>query len=81
MIAYAAGGVLDSVIPGQTGVLFADQSVDGIIRAVEAFDNLKVETAVIRRHAEIVELADSGHFVHIEHPRRVADLVLEFLRA
>jgi pimeloyl-ACP methyl ester carboxylesterase len=31
------------------------------------------------RRAEIVELPDSGHFVHIEHPRRVAELVLGFL--
>jgi pimeloyl-ACP methyl ester carboxylesterase len=29
--------------------------------------------------ARLVALEDSGHFVHIEHPRRVADLVLEFL--
>lgn len=29
--------------------------------------------------AEIVELPDTGHFVHIERPREVADLVLEFL--
>ena len=27
----------------------------------------------------LVPLEDSGHFVHIEHPRRVADLVLDFL--
>lgn len=27
----------------------------------------------------LVPLPDSGHFVHIEHPRRVADLVLDFL--
>jgi pimeloyl-ACP methyl ester carboxylesterase len=32
------------------------------------------------RQAEIVEVEDSGHFVHIEHPRRVADLVIGFLR-
>jgi len=31
------------------------------------------------RHARIVTFEDSGHFVHIEHPRRVADLVLEFI--
>jgi pimeloyl-ACP methyl ester carboxylesterase len=31
------------------------------------------------RGARVVALEDSGHFVHIEHPRRVADLVLEFL--
>lgn len=52
VIAYAAGGALDSVIPGQTGALFAEQSVDGIIQAVEAFDAVTVDTAVIRRHAE-----------------------------
>ncbi len=28
---------------------------------------------------QIVSLEGSGHFVHIEHPRRVADLVLDFL--
>lgn len=31
------------------------------------------------RSAEIVEYPGSGHFVHIEHPRGVADLVLGFL--
>ena len=29
--------------------------------------------------ASFVPLADSGHFVHIEQPRRVADVVLDFL--
>lgn len=51
VIAYAAGGALDTVIPGQTGLLFAEQSVDGIIQAVQAFDTLKVDTAVVRQHA------------------------------
>jgi pimeloyl-ACP methyl ester carboxylesterase len=27
----------------------------------------------------VVGLEDTGHFVHIEQPRRVADLVLDFL--
>ena len=31
------------------------------------------------RGAKLVAFEDSGHFVHIEHPRRVADLVLDFL--
>ena len=31
------------------------------------------------RHGELVEYPDAGHFVHIEHPRGVADLVLDFL--
>ncbi|MCC6640117.1 MAG: alpha/beta hydrolase [Deltaproteobacteria bacterium] len=29
--------------------------------------------------AELVELADTGHFLHIEKPREIADLVLRFL--
>jgi pimeloyl-ACP methyl ester carboxylesterase len=31
------------------------------------------------RDTRLVAFEDSGHFVHIEHPKRVADLVLEFL--
>ncbi|HEV3225935.1 MAG TPA: alpha/beta hydrolase [Acidimicrobiales bacterium] len=27
----------------------------------------------------VVPMEDSGHFVHIEHPRRIADLVLDFV--
>jgi pimeloyl-ACP methyl ester carboxylesterase len=30
--------------------------------------------------AVVVELPDSGHFVHIEQPRPVADAILQFLR-
>ena len=30
--------------------------------------------------AVVVELPDSGHFVHIEQPRPVADAILRFLR-
>jgi pimeloyl-ACP methyl ester carboxylesterase len=31
------------------------------------------------RHGEVIELEDVGHFVHIEQPRMVADLTLDFL--
>lgn len=51
VIAYAAGGVLDTVISG-TGVLFAEQSVRAIIEAIEAFDTHKISPAFIRAHAE-----------------------------
>ncbi len=30
--------------------------------------------------AQVVEMADTGHFLHIERPREVADVVLGFLR-
>jgi glycosyltransferase involved in cell wall biosynthesis len=51
VIAYAAGGAKETVIPG-TGRLFAEQSVAAIIEAVESFDPSSVSPAFIRRHAE-----------------------------
>ncbi len=57
VIAYAGGGALETVIPGQTGVLFTEQTVDAIINAVESLDADKVNTAVIRHHAEQFDTA------------------------
>jgi glycosyltransferase involved in cell wall biosynthesis len=51
VIAYAAGGALETVIPG-SGALFAQQSVDAIIKAVEAFDTSGVDVSFIRAQAE-----------------------------
>jgi glycosyltransferase involved in cell wall biosynthesis len=51
VIAYAAGGALETVTAG-TGLLFAEQSVAAIIEAVESFDADAVSPAFIRRHAE-----------------------------
>jgi len=38
VIAYASGGALETVIPGQTGALFTEQTAEAIIEAVEQFD-------------------------------------------
>ncbi|MDT8305264.1 MAG: glycosyltransferase [Anaerolineae bacterium] len=50
VIAYAAGGALDTVVPG-TGAMFAAQTPEAIIKAVEAFDDAAVDPAFIRAHA------------------------------
>jgi glycosyltransferase involved in cell wall biosynthesis len=57
VIAYAAGGALDTVIPGQTGWLFAEQSVQAIIEAVETADPTSLSPARIRQHAEQFDTA------------------------
>ena len=31
-------------------------------------------------HASVIELPDAGHFLHVERPREIADMVLGFLR-
>lgn len=38
VIAYGRGGALDTVVDGRTGMLFKDQSVDGLANAVRAFE-------------------------------------------
>jgi len=57
VIAYAAGGALETVIPGQTGAFFAEQSVDAIIKAVESFECELVDSQLIRQHAEQFDTA------------------------
>lgn len=51
VIAYAAGGALETVLPNVTGALFAEQSVNDMIRTVEAFDPNGLETKQIVAHA------------------------------
>lgn len=48
VIAYGRGGALDTVIDGKTGILFEDQSIEGLNGAIEKFErdlmlNLNVE--------------------------------------
>lgn len=38
VVAYGRGGALDTVIDGETGLLFSDQSVEGLIVAIEQFE-------------------------------------------
>jgi glycosyltransferase involved in cell wall biosynthesis len=62
VIAYAAGGALETVVSGSdkmsvTGAFFTEQSVAAIIEAVEAFDPLSTSPATCRRHAEQYDIA------------------------
>jgi glycosyltransferase involved in cell wall biosynthesis len=52
VIAYGAGGVLDTVVDGETGVLFEEQTAASFSAAVKRFDTLRFDPDVIRCHAE-----------------------------
>lgn len=54
VIAYSRGGALETVIPGETGVLFDEQTPDSLIGAVEQFEALEhtFDRARIARHAK-----------------------------
>jgi glycosyltransferase involved in cell wall biosynthesis len=52
VVAYAAGGALDTVVDGETGVLFREQTPDGLARAVRHLERSSFEATRIRAHAE-----------------------------
>ena len=52
VIAYGRGGALDTVMPGLSGHLFTDQSVDGLIQAVTDFEAMSFDPHALRTHAQ-----------------------------
>jgi len=52
VIAYGSGGVLDTVVPGETGAFFDRQSAAAVAEALSAFDPRDFDPQLIRRHAE-----------------------------
>lgn len=51
VIAYAAGGALDTVIEGETGVLFREPTAESLAEAVRGFDAHQFDPVRIREHA------------------------------
>lgn len=51
VIALAAGGALDTQIDGVTGVLFRQQTVNGLCDAVRRLESLTFDPELIRQHA------------------------------
>jgi glycosyltransferase involved in cell wall biosynthesis len=51
VIAYAAGGALDTVIDGHTGVLFERQRVDSLVDAVRRAESISWDSTELRQHA------------------------------
>ena len=57
VIAYGRGGVLDTVIPGRTGLFFEEQSADSVAGALAAFRAEDYDSAAIRAQAELFDTA------------------------
>ncbi len=51
-IAYRAGGAVETVVDGVTGVFFDEQTTESLMDAVVRFERQSWNTEVIRRHAE-----------------------------
>jgi glycosyltransferase involved in cell wall biosynthesis len=52
VIAYRAGGALASVVEGQTGIFFDEQTPESLGQALQSFDSARFDPQAIRRHAE-----------------------------
>lgn len=72
VIAYGAGGALETVSGGETGIFFAEQTPDSLCEAIEEFESRKWEPDKIRRHAR--------HFHPSCFERGIRDLLPEKFR-
>lgn len=52
VICFGKGGSLETVVDGQTGVFFDDQSEESLVQAVETFEKRTFDPKIIRQHAE-----------------------------
>ena len=51
VIAFAGGGALDTVIPGRTGELFAEQAIESLVDVLRHFDADKYDSDVLQSDA------------------------------
>ena len=51
VIAYGVGGATESVLDGQTGVLFAEQDARSLADAIERFEQLDLDEQKVRENA------------------------------
>lgn len=52
VIAFAGGGALDTILPGMTGELFAEQTVDSLLAVLQSFQATTYDPAICRAQAE-----------------------------
>lgn len=58
VIAYAAGGALDTVIEGVTGTFFHEPSPEALAEAVVRLDTIQFDPATIREHARRFDVSN-----------------------
>ncbi|MEK7160845.1 MAG: glycosyltransferase, partial [Patescibacteria group bacterium] len=51
VIAFRAGGALEFIKEGETGIFFNDQTKTSLMEALRCFDNLVFDAAAIQAHA------------------------------
>ena len=57
VVAYRAGGALETIIEGETGVFFSEQTPDALVEALERLERTRFDSDRIRRHAAAFDAA------------------------
>jgi glycosyltransferase involved in cell wall biosynthesis len=52
VIAFGQGGALDTIVEGQTGLFFHEQTIEALIEAIRQFESMSFDPTVIRANAE-----------------------------
>ncbi len=68
-IAYRAGGAIETIVDGVTGVFFDRQEHEDLAAAIQRFERMEWSPAVLRRHAEkfSVEVFQSRMHAFLSH--------------
>ena len=61
VIAYGGGGALDTIVPGVTGTLFAQQNAESLYQTLACFDPNAYDPAACRAQAEQFSVAQFRH--------------------
>jgi len=56
VVAYAAGGSLETVVDGETGVLFREPTVESLMEAIERGRGIAFDPGRLRRHARLFDV-------------------------
>jgi glycosyltransferase involved in cell wall biosynthesis len=67
VLAYGAGGALDTMMDGITGVFFEEQTVESLIAGVEQMDTMHFDPQTLASHA--------GRFGRNEFKKRILEFV------
>ncbi len=51
VIAFSAGGALETIVDGQTGIFFREQTPDALINAIDQAEKMHFDPIYIRQHA------------------------------
>lgn len=71
VVAYGRGGIQDSVVPGETGVFFMEQTADSLVAALKAFRPEDFGPKKLRSHSE--------QFSEARFHREISALALQLL--